>query len=38
MQANATNWIKFGPPIRELGELSAKWPKLEWENQASEGD
>ena len=37
MQADATNRIKFGQPVRELGQFLDKWSKLEWENQASGG-
>ena len=38
MQANATNQIKIGQPIWVLDHFLDKWPKFEWENQASGGD
>ena len=37
MQANATNWMKIGQTVWELGHFLNMWPKLEWENQASTG-
>ena len=38
MQVNATNRIEIGGLVWELWHFLDKWPKLEWENQASGGD
>ena len=38
MQVNATNRIEIGGLVWELWHFLDKWPKLEWENQASTRD
>ena len=37
MQVNATNRVKIGQTVWELGHFLDKWPKLKWENQVSGG-